>query len=57
MALMDRIKHAVGMDDPEMTYYYHCRECDTEFDSEEDSLAAAECPNCGAEGTGHITRM
>jgi|GEM_PF-2096567 len=57
MALMERIKDAVGMTEPEVTYYYHCRECDETFDAAEDSRAQVACPNCGATGTTNITRM
>ena len=57
MALMERIKDAVGMTEPEVTYYYHCRECDETFDTAEDSRAQVACPNCGATGTTNLTRM
>jgi len=57
MSLMDRIKGTLGENEEEQTFDYHCRECDTEFESPNRSLSDVSCLNCGASGSRSVTKL
>lgn len=57
MALLERVKKAIGGGDEEIAYRYHCRECAREFETPETSMKAITCPNCGASGSRSIERL
>ncbi len=58
MPLTDRIKDVLGAsEDQELTYRYHCRECDEEFEAQEQSRSKITCPNCGASEMGAFLRL
>lgn len=58
MGLLDDIKETVvGGDESARTYRYHCRSCDTRFESEERSASQVTCPECGTRNYRKISRM
>jgi len=57
MSLMDRLKGTLGGDEEEQTFNYHCRECDTEFESPNRSLSDVSCPKCGASESRSVTKL
>ncbi|WP_340101219.1 zinc ribbon domain-containing protein [Salinibaculum salinum] len=57
MSLMDRLKGAMGSDEVEREFNYHCRECGTEFETAEHSRSNVECPECGASGTRSLSKL
>jgi putative FmdB family regulatory protein len=54
---MDRIKGTLGASEEEQTFDYHCRECDTEFQSTSRSISEVACPTCGASGARSVLKL
>lgn len=57
MGLVNDLKTTILGDGDEITYRYHCRDCESPFESVESSVTAVTCPQCGAGDSRTIDKL